>query len=89
MTVEESTIRKAMVRSRLEHRKELSENTGIKDQTMRIRFRNPTGLRLYELRSISDNLKLNPAERLSIVDGKEVEECEELLLDWARSRLLA
>lgn len=76
MTAEEYTIRVAMARSRVTNRKELSDSTGINDQTMRNRFRHPGGMRLYELRSIDRELVLTDAELLAIARGKEVEMCE-------------
>lgn len=72
MTIEEHTIKTAMTRCRMETRKELSDTTGIKDQTMRIRFRNPASFRLYELRTIARCLNLTDDELMSIVKGCEL-----------------
>lgn len=72
MNTETKTIKTAMLRNGIETRKALSEELGMKDQLMRDRFLNPSGIRLYELRSLIESLRLTDAEILTIVKGKEV-----------------
>lgn len=71
-TQEERIIRMAMMRNGMTQRLELSDETGIGDQTMRKRFLMPETMRLYELRNLAQTLNLSADEILAIALGEGV-----------------
>lgn len=66
---EAAIILSNMGRNLMRTRRELAERTGIKDQTLGLRFRQPDGLRLFELRNIWKETGMSYSDLLRVTLG--------------------